>query len=125
MDGGSDSHVVDKLADLEGTIRRDAGEKGVNLVHAKKKLNFKREGKKKRKKKKWERLEGSGSRVDRDYLCYHVIAIGQESVGKRNTRDKVRQGQGRTRGIDKETWGQEEEAGKGAVYCTRVEGYLC
>jgi hypothetical protein len=62
MDGGSDSHVVDELADLEGTIRLDAGEKGVNLVHGKKKLNFKREGKKKREKKNgksW-RVQGRG-----------------------------------------------------------------
>ena len=63
--------------------------------------------------------------MDRDYLCYHVIAIGQEGVDKGNTRDKARQGQEKARGIDKGTRGQEEEAGTDDVYCTREGWYLC
>jgi hypothetical protein len=55
----------------------------------KKKSNFKREGRKEKREKMGE-AGGSRSRVDRDYLCYHVIAIGQEGVGKRDTRHKTR-----------------------------------
>ncbi len=47
-------------------------------------------------KKCGEKLKGQVVKAegDREYLCYHVIAIGQEGADKAGTREVTREGQG-------------------------------